>query len=97
MLKKISTVVAKPGHLGSFLQGPGKLGSFVKAALHGRKKEEIALAGNRTRVNCLEGSYAHHYTTNARLCCAGAATSIQLLAHMALTGESPQRKVDLPL
>ena len=25
-----------------------------------------ALAGNRTRVNCLEGSYAHHYTTNAR-------------------------------
>ena len=26
-----------------------------------------ALAGNRTRVNCLEGSYAHHYTTNALL------------------------------
>ena len=25
------------------------------------------MAGNRTRVNCLEGSYAHHYTTNA--CC----------------------------
>ncbi len=24
-----------------------------------------ALAGNRTQVNCLEGSYAHHYTTNA--------------------------------
>ena len=24
-----------------------------------------ALAGNRTRVNCLEGSYASHYTTNA--------------------------------
>ena len=24
-----------------------------------------ALAGNRTRVNCLEGSYAHHYTDNA--------------------------------
>uniref|UniRef100_A0A3P8TXT9 Limb and CNS expressed 1 n=1 Tax=Amphiprion percula TaxID=161767 RepID=A0A3P8TXT9_AMPPE len=24
-----------------------------------------ALAGNRTRVNCLEGSYANHYTTNA--------------------------------
>ena len=24
-----------------------------------------AMAGNRTRVNCLEGSYAHHYTTNA--------------------------------
>ena len=24
-----------------------------------------ALAGNRTRVNCLGSSYAHHYTTNA--------------------------------
>ena len=23
------------------------------------------MAGNRTRVNCLEGSYAHHYTTDA--------------------------------
>ena len=23
-----------------------------------------ASAGNRTRVNCLEGSYAHHYTTD---------------------------------
>ena len=28
-------------------------------------KMNHALAGNRTRVNCLEGSYAHHYTTNA--------------------------------
>ena len=28
-------------------------------------KMNFALAGNRTRVNCLEGSYAHHYTTNA--------------------------------
>ena len=26
-----------------------------------------ASAGNRTRVNCLEGSYAHHYTTDASL------------------------------
>ena len=25
-----------------------------------------ALAGNRTQVNCFEGSYANHYTTNAR-------------------------------
>ena len=24
-----------------------------------------AMAGNPTRVNCLEGSYAHHYTTDA--------------------------------
>lgn len=29
------------------------------------KVGHAALAGNRTRVNCLEGSYAHHYTTNA--------------------------------
>ena len=26
---------------------------------------KIVLAGNRTQVNCLECSYAHHYTTNA--------------------------------
>ena len=25
------------------------------------------MAGNRTRVNCLEGSYAHHYTTIASM------------------------------
>lgn len=30
-----------------------------------QKVGPAALAGNRTRVNCLEGSYAHHYTTNA--------------------------------
>ena len=24
-----------------------------------------ASAGNRTRINCLEGSYADHYTTDA--------------------------------
>ena len=28
-----------------------------------------ASAGNRTRVNCLEGSYAHHYTTDAATGC----------------------------
>ena len=28
-----------------------------------------AMAGNRTRVNCLEGSYAHHYTTIATHYC----------------------------
>ena len=26
-----------------------------------------ASAGNRTRINCLEGSYADHYTTDAYL------------------------------
>ncbi|KAL0146467.1 hypothetical protein M9458_058228, partial [Cirrhinus mrigala] len=30
-----------------------------------RSQKGNALARNRTRVNCLEGSYAHHYTTNA--------------------------------
>ena len=34
----------------------------------GKKKIKFnASAGNRTRVNCLEGSYAHHYTTDAFL------------------------------
>ena len=32
-----------------------------------KSKRASALAGNRTRVNCLEGSYANHYTTNAQL------------------------------
>jgi hypothetical protein len=27
--------------------------------------KNLAMAGNRTRINCLEGSYAHHYTTIA--------------------------------
>ena len=27
--------------------------------------KENALAGNRTRNNCLEGNYANHYTTSA--------------------------------
>ena len=28
-------------------------------------KKYNAMAGNRTRINCLEGSYADHYTTIA--------------------------------
>ena len=28
-------------------------------------QKKCASAGNRTRVNCLEGSYAHHYATDA--------------------------------
>ena len=28
-------------------------------------EKAIASAGNRTRINCLEGSYANHYTTDA--------------------------------
>ena len=32
---------------------------------------KTASAGNRTRVNCLEGSYAHHYTTDALILAPG--------------------------
>ena len=30
-----------------------------------KKGKKYASAGNRTRINCLEGSYADHYTTDA--------------------------------
>ena len=30
-----------------------------------KKYKKVASAGNRTRINCLEGSYADHYTTDA--------------------------------
>ena len=33
----------------------------------GQFGQNIASAGNRTRINCLEGSYADHYTTDAVL------------------------------
>ena len=29
-----------------------------------KKGKKYASAGNRTRINCLEGSYADHYTTD---------------------------------
>ena len=32
-----------------------------------KEGKNIASAGNRTRINCLEGSYADHYTTDALL------------------------------
>ena len=38
--------------------------AFV-AASSLKKKKSTAMAGNRTQVNCLEGSYARHYTTIA--------------------------------
>ena len=41
---------------------PSSLSKWVRKQ---KKEKKFALAGNRTRVNCLEGSYAHHYTTNA--------------------------------
>lgn len=29
------------------------------------KTKKVALAGNRTRIACLEGRHSNHYTTNA--------------------------------
>jgi hypothetical protein len=37
----------------------------VTAPYYKNKKIRVASAGNRTRINCLEGSYADHYTTDA--------------------------------
>lgn len=36
-------------------------------AMDKNDKKFTASAGNRTRINCLEGSYADHYTTDALL------------------------------
>ena len=36
-------------------------------AMDKNDKKFSASAGNRTRINCLEGSYADHYTTDAFL------------------------------
>ncbi len=40
---------------------------MILTVVQKKKKKDNASAGNRTRVNCLEGSYAHHYTTDAFL------------------------------
>ena len=50
----------------NFLISEVQLGN-ISALQRKRKKNSnsLTLAGNRTRVNCLEGSYAYHYTTNA--------------------------------
>lgn len=45
MPKKVSTVVAKPGYLRSFLQGPGWLGSLLRAALYGQKTMGVRWPG----------------------------------------------------
>ncbi len=45
-----------------------------------------ALAGNRTLLNCLEGSYARHYTTNACGECRLVWSVRMLEAHESLTG-----------
>ena len=40
---------------------------MILTVVQEKNKKDNASAGNRTRVNCLEGSYAHHYTTDAFL------------------------------
>ncbi|XP_048071310.1 uncharacterized protein LOC125281637 [Ursus arctos] len=50
---------------GSRLPAPGSHRARARGPWSHAKGWPAALAGNRTRVNCLEGSYAHHYTTNA--------------------------------
>lgn len=47
------------------LPAPGSHRAWTRGPWSRAKGWPAALAGNRTRVNCLEGSYAHHYTTNA--------------------------------
>ncbi|VEL29362.1 unnamed protein product, partial [Protopolystoma xenopodis] len=60
-------------HWQAWLQSEDTYGSprrqpvFEKGSRPVPEALSCALAGNRTRVNCLEGSYAHHYTTNATL------------------------------
>ena len=39
--------------------------TFKKKKIYLKNKIFIASAGNQTRINCLEGSYADHYTTDA--------------------------------
>ena len=38
---------------------------FLTVRLVKKERKKNASAGNRTRINCLEGSYADHYTTDA--------------------------------
>ncbi|XP_044123747.1 basic proline-rich protein-like [Neovison vison] len=47
------------------LRAPGCHRAWPPGSWRRAKGWPAALAGNQTRVNCLEGSYAHHYTTNA--------------------------------
>ena len=37
---------------------------FHSCSLNQTEEKNSTSAGNRTRVNCLDGSYAHHYTTD---------------------------------
>ena len=49
--------------------GHGKTSSLLSyfASCDRRERKIYASAGNRTRINCLEGSYADHYTTDAEI------------------------------
>ena len=49
-------------------------------------KQKYASAGNRTRINCLEGSYADHYTTDAFMSL-GNTTEVPNVQSKNITGE----------
>lgn len=55
----------KTSRKSSTMVGPRKHEKEKREKKKKKIQNALALAGNRTRVNCLEGSYAHHYTTNA--------------------------------
>ena len=61
--QKVISVLCATTSLVFFKKIPLHSVSKVKIFFSGNKKN--ASAGNRTRVNCLEGSYANHYTTDA--------------------------------
>ena len=45
--------------------GQARTAEVQRDARVGKAKKVSAMSGNRTRVTCLEGSYAHHYTNIA--------------------------------
>ena len=47
---------------------------------------KFASAGNRTRINCLEGSYADHYTTDASMLLCNI-TEVPYVQNISITGE----------
>ena len=49
-----------------------------------------ASAGNRTRINCLEGSYADHYTTDA------IRSPLRVFYHMDILKRISEVRIDTP-
>ncbi len=84
--------IPRRGELVYFLLSNDSSKSFTrchkKSSALTSARAQNALAGNRTRVNCLEGSYARHYTTNAfgGCCLARTVKMLKLEAHESLIG-----------